>query len=128
MIFQWLNNEQIETLVNPHLKDHGWAELNINEERPTCRVIGAFLENGTLVESLTIQLYPVVGPMLKHDKTIRDSGETSRALATIVADFLTNTEARDCLVIAEEVLTERLCKRLGLTRLASPVYGKRAGA
>lgn len=127
MIFRWLTNREIETLVNPDLKRRGWAELNINEKQPTCRVIGAFLEDGSLVESLALQLYPVVGPMLRHDNTMRDSGETSRGLATIMADFMEQTEARDSMVIANQALTERLCQRMGMTRLSSPVYVTRPG-
>ncbi len=125
--YRWLELPEIETLVNPVLKSRGYAELNLNEASPTCRVLGAFLEDGSLVESFAFQLYPVLGPLLRHDSSIRDSGETSRQLASVMHEFLTSVEARDFLVIANSPISERLCERFGMKAVAVPVYMNHPG-
>lgn len=122
MIFRWLAHSEIESLVNPVLELKGWAKLNINEASPTCRVLGAFLETGELIESFTFQLFPVLGPMVRHDNTIRDSGETSRQLAAIMYNFLSESGARDFLAIANSPVTARLCERFGMKKTECQVY------
>lgn len=111
-------------MVNPVLKEHGWAILNVNDAQPTCRVLGAFLEDGTLVETFTMQLYPTLGPMVRHVPDIRDSGETSRRLASIMEDWLIDMECRDFLVVANSPVTERLCARFGMKKMDVPIYVK----
>lgn len=127
MTFRWLENSEIDELVNPALEARGWAVLNVNEVRPTCRVLGAFLEDGTLIEIFACQLYPVLGPMLRMDSSIRDSGETSRQLATIMEDFLKESDARDFMAIANSPMTVRLCERFGMKPVSVPVYVKKGG-
>lgn len=123
MTYRWLTSDEIAALVNPDLERKNWAALNVNDERPTCRVLGAFLEDGTLVESFTMQLVPMLGPMLRHDNTIRDSGETSRRLAAVMEDFLRNeVQARDFMAIADSPLTKRLCERFGMKLVRVPVF------
>ena len=127
MTIRWLELSEVETLVNPVLKSRGYAELNLNEVSPTCRVLGAFLEDGYLVESFAFQLYPVLGPLLRHDNSIRDSGETSRQLASVMHEFLTSVDARDFLVIANSPISERLCERFGMKVVETPVYMNHPG-
>lgn len=122
-----MEHSEIETLVNPALELKGWARLNINEVNPTCRVLGAFLETGELVQSFTLQMYPTLGPLLRHDNTIRDSGETSRQLTSIMQEFLEKSEARDFLAIANSPITGRLCERFGMKKLNVPVYVNHPG-
>lgn len=125
MRYDWLTDTQIELLVNPILRQKGWAELNLNPTQPTCRVLGAFLEDGTLVESLTFQSFPVLGPLVRHEKELRDSGETSRGLANVMYDWLTNQipgGARDFMVIANSPVTERLCKRFNMKECEAKVF------
>lgn len=122
MRFEWLTMDQIEELVNPVLKQKGWAELNLNPEFPTIRVLGAFLDDGTLIRSLTFQFYPLLGPLVSHDETIRDSGEASRGLAAVMYDWLIEMNARDFMVIANSPVTERLCHRFGMKKTDAPVY------
>ena len=40
--FRWLEPAEIEQFVNPTCQQQGWAQLNISETTPTCRVLGAF--------------------------------------------------------------------------------------
>ena len=121
MDIRWLTNEEIERLVNPTLRLQGWAELNINETQPTCRVLGSFVD-GELLESFTLQMYPVLGPLVRHNNEVRDSGETSRKLAMAMKQFLDDSAARGYLAIANSLVTERLCERFGMERIAVPVY------
>jgi hypothetical protein len=127
MKYEWLTQDQIESLVNPVLKSRGYAELNINPAMPTCRVLGAFLETGELVETFTMSMMPFLGPLLKHDADIRDSGETSRQLATIMFDFLTGIKARDFLVIANSPISRRLCERFEMKLVDCPVFMTKPG-
>lgn len=120
MIFRWLENDEIEKQVNPLLKARNWAELNINEVQPTCRVLGAFLEDGELIEFLVQSLFPMTGPLLRVNTDMRDSGETSRKLAEIMHDTL--KIARDYMVVANSPASERLCKRFGMEKITAPVY------
>lgn len=126
MEIRWLATDEIERLVNPDLEARGWAVLNLNESQPTCRVLGAFMD-GVLIESFTFQLYPMLGPLLKH-QDVRDSGETSRKLASTMEDFLNTANARDFLAVANSPVTERLCKRFGMNKLDIPVYCKKTGS
>lgn len=125
LTFRWLTNEEIDDLANPAMVAQGWAALNINESNPTCRVLGAFADDGTLVEFFVLQLYPVLGPLLRTDKSSRDGGETSRTLASLMDDFLAESEARDFMVVANSPVSERLCARFGMEKLAVPVYVKK---
>ena len=127
MVIRWLESDEIESLVNPVLKLKGYAELNINEDQPTCRVLGAFLEDGSLVESFSMQLIPFLGPMLRHDNSIRDSGETSRQLATVMHDFLKEVDAREFVVIANLPISARLAERFGMQEVTDPVFMTRVG-
>lgn len=121
MIYEWLTLDQIEDLVNPDLERRGMAVLNINPAQPTCRVLGAW-EAGRLIQSFTVQLYPVLGPMLKHDSLHRDNGEVSRELASRMHTFLDEAEARGYMVVADNPVTQRLCERYGMSKIVSPVY------
>jgi len=127
MTFRWMESDEIETLVNPALKLKGWAELNICEDRPTCRVLGAFGQDGELVEFFAFQMYALLGPMCRVDNSIRDSGETSRQLATVMYDFLQQSNARDFLVVANSPISERLCERFDMQRVDAPVFMNKIG-
>ena len=118
MTYRWLTDEEVDTLVNPDMQRHGWAMLNI----PTARVMGAFDDAGTLVASFSLQLHPLLGPLLRHDNTQRDNGETSRELTRNMEAYLEETQARGWLVIADNPITERLCARHGMQRVVSPVF------
>ena len=61
--------------------------------------------------------------MLRVDNELRDAGETSRSLASDMYDYLMKEDARGFLATVDSPVTERLCKRFGMTRLESPVYG-----
>lgn len=121
MTYEWLTDDQIEELVNPDLARRGMATLNLNPASPTCRVLGAW-EDGRLIQSFTIQLFPVLGPMLKHDNLHRDNGEVSRTLANKMQEMLDEANARGYMVVADNPVTGRLCERHGMTRVVSPVY------
>lgn len=125
MNFRWMEPDEIEKQVNPILRLKNWAELNINVEQPTCRVLGAFLDDGTLLETLTFQLFPLLGPLIRHDNSIRDSGETSRGLASVMYDWLTEQipgGARDFMAIANSPVTDRLCQRFGMKKCEASVF------
>jgi hypothetical protein len=121
MDYRWLSDDEVETLVNPALKAQGFAELNINPDQPTCKTLGAFWDD-QLVEAFTVQLYPILGPMIKVDNTFRDNGETARTLAKKMEEFLEEKQARGYVCIADTPITQRLCERFGMTKIPSPVY------
>ena len=123
MDIRWLTDDEIVSLVNPALQKRGWAELNVNPAAPTCRALGGFWD-GVLVEAFAFQLFPVLGPMLKVDNTFRDNGDTSRALAAKMEEWLGEVSARGYLAIADSPVTERLCVRYGMTKIESPVFQK----
>lgn len=133
MTYRWLEQNELESLVNPALKDKGYAELGFNgscecgRALPTARVLGAFLDSGELVETFTLQMMPFLGPLLKHDDSIRDSGETSRQLATIMFDFLMRAKARDFIVIANSPISRRLCERFQMKQVECPVFMTKPG-
>lgn len=117
MTYEWLTPEQIEWLVNPVLQVKGMAILNPD----CCRVLGAW-EDGRLIQSFTIQLFPVLGPLVKHDNLHRDNGDVSRELTTKMHEYLDESKARGYLVIADSPITARLCDRHGMSKINSPVY------
>ena len=133
MNFRWLEQDEILNLVNPALKAKGYAELGFNgscecgRALPTARVLGAFLDSGELIETFTLQMLPFLGPLLKHDTDIRDSGETSRQMATIMFDFLTGAKARDFIVIANSPISRRLCERFQMKKVECPVFMTKPG-
>jgi len=120
MTYRWLEPAELD-LVNEACRKHGYAQLNINPDRPTARVLGAFWDE-QLIEVFCFQLYPVLGPMLKVEPTFRDDGTTARTLAKIMHDFLEEAQARGYLAIADSPMTERLCERYNMKRLESPVF------
>lgn len=113
--YRWLTPDEILTIVNPLLAHRGWAELNVD----IARVYGAF-EDELCVEIMALQLYPVLGPLLRIDGS--DAGETTRMLAAHMETYLVESECRGVLAIADGPVTERLCKRMGMTKVLSPVY------
>ena len=133
MNFRWLEQDEILNLVNPALKAKGYAELGFNgscecgRALPTARVLGAFLDSGELIETFTLQMLPFLGPLLKHDTDIRDSGETSRQMATIMFDFLMGAKARDFIVIANSPISRRLCERFQMKEVECPVFLTKPG-
>lgn len=117
MTYRWLTSDEILRDVNPALAARGWSELNTE----VARVLGAF-DGGSLIEVFAIQLFPLLGPLVRVDNTYRDNGEVSRVLAQEMEEFLATNEARGCLAIADSPVTERLCQRFGMRRLESPVF------
>lgn len=118
MTYRWLTNEEVLEIVNPELRKHGWAELNT----AIARVLGAFYQTGELVEFFVLQLYPMLGPLLRLDNINTDNGAVSRELARRMDEFMTESQARGCLTIADNPVTVRLCERYGMTRVESPVF------
>lgn len=140
MKYEWLSEKNISELVNPTLKEKGYAELGFNgrcecgRALPTARVLGAVINSPddpenieTLVESFTLQMLPFLGPLIRHDESIRDSGETSRQLATIMFDFLMGAKARDFIVIANSPISKRLCERFEMKQVECPVFMTKPG-
>lgn len=133
MNYRWLEPSEIESLVNPLLKSKGYAELGFNgscecgRALPTARVLGAFLDSGELVETFTLQMLPFLGPLIKHDDSIRDSGEVSRKLSEIMFDFLMSAKARDFIVIANSPISRRLCERFQMKKVECPVFMTKPG-
>jgi hypothetical protein len=128
MKYEWLTEDQISELVNPVLKGRGYAELGFagqcecGRPLPTARVLGAFLDSGELIETFTLQMMPFLGPLLKHDANLRDSGEVSRQMVAIMYDFLISVKARDFLVIANSPVSRRLCERFSMKKVECPVF------
>jgi len=120
--FRWLSEDEIVDLANPVLKAHGWAQLNVNPDKPTCRVMGAFNDSGGLVEVLVLQLHPVIGPLVRCDNEHRDAGQTTRKLIQLMEEYLIQTKARGWLVVADSPLTERMCEQHRMKRIQSPVF------
>lgn len=118
--FRWLTNEEIETFVNPVLRQRGWAELNINEAQPTCRVLGAIEGGASIVGFICLQMHPVIGP--EWVDAFHRNGALSRHLAELMGDFLKEVHARGALTICESPVTERLAQRHGMQRIDFPVY------
>lgn len=120
MKIRWLERGEILEYVNPALAAKGWAELNLD----ICRVAGAFDEaDGHMVECFVLQLYPLLGPLLRTDNEQRDSGATSRSLVRFMQEYLEREEARGLFAVADSPVTERLCERFGMSRIEVPVYG-----
>lgn len=117
--FRWLTVNEIEMFVNPVCRQRGWAELNLNESQPTCRVLGKW-EGVELVAWLALQMFPVIGPAYA-DPTHRD-GTVSRQLADHMHEFLESVACRGALTVCESVVAERLAERHGMTRVKEPVY------
>lgn len=117
MEIRWIEGDECEVLLNPILESRGMTLLN----SPTSRALGAF-EDGGLVMALVVQLYPVLGPLLRTDNFKRDNGDTARALTEKMHEFLDQAEARDYMVIANSPFTERLAQRHGMVKTESPVY------
>jgi hypothetical protein len=119
--FRWLTFDEIADLLNPVCRENGFAELNVNPQMPTCRVMGAFAD-GVLLEAFAFQMYPMLGPLVKVEKSFRDDGEIARTLAQKMKEFLDECDARAYLVVADNPISERLCRRFGMEELSSPVY------
>lgn len=119
MTTRWLKDAEIVKDVNPALALKGWAELNLE----TCRVLGAFDEEGRLLEVFVLQLFPLLGPLLRVDNEQRDGGGVTRQLVTAMQEYLESSEARGFMAVAESPVTQRLCQRFGMTPFSVPVYG-----
>lgn len=117
--FRWLEPAEIEQFVNPTCQQQGWAQLNISETTPTCRVLGAF-DGVRLVGFMAVQLHPVIGPAYV-DPDHRD-GTISRELADQVHAFLTEAKCRGALLVADSAASARLATRHGMERVQSPVF------
>lgn len=119
MEIKQVSSQEILEVVNPKLREKGWAPLNVNEAQPTNFVLGAY-EGGRLLEIIAFQLFPIVGPLLRIEG--KDGGQTTRILAESMKAFLEESGARGYLAIADSPFTERICKRLGMSPLESPVF------
>lgn len=117
-MIRFLSEEEVNELVNPVLQFQGKSMLNAR----LSVVAGAFDANGKLVETFTVQLYPMLGPLVKHDAFSRDNGQTTRDLVSFMDDYLNSADVRGYLTIAESPVTERLCERYGMQRVTHPVF------
>jgi hypothetical protein len=119
MEYRWLTGDEIIEFVNPVCVQRGWAQLNVNDAQPTCRVLGAF-EHVALVGFFCLQLFPVLGPQY----VVPDSrdGTVSRELTERMSEFLEEMKVRGWLTICDSPVSERLAKRHGMQKVESPVY------
>lgn len=118
MTYRWLTDQETVEIVNPLLRLRRLAELSTL----VAKVLGAFNEDGTLIECLTLQLMPLLGPVVRADNTVRDDGTVTRELAQRMGEFLLTENARGVMTIAESPFTQRLCERAGMKKLDMPVY------
>jgi hypothetical protein len=118
MTYRFLTDEEVMELVNPACEQRGWPIMNL----ATCRVLGAFEQDGHLVEFLAIQLFPILGPMARVDNEARDDGSVSRELSRRMEQFLHDNDARGWMAVADNPFVERLCERHGMKRVQSPVF------
>jgi predicted GNAT family N-acyltransferase len=116
--FKWINGweaddsvwEKIQTMISAH----GWPILN----RSTARVLAAF--SGSLIAISTVQLMPMVGPLIV-EKAYRGTG-IAEELADQTQKFLREADARGWVVVADSAHSEKLCRERGMEQLASPMY------
>lgn len=120
MTIRWLTAGEFPE-ANAEIQQRGWAPLN----EPTSRILGAF-DGDTLVEVFVLQLYPLLGPLVRLDARYRDHGETSLALVDEMYEFLEQNDARSYLAICDHPATERLCQRFGMVRIEKPIFTTRA--
>ncbi len=117
--YRWLTSDEIADWVNPECSRQGWVLFNVNEERPTCRVMGAF-EDTELVGFEGMSLFPLIG---HHWVTQgKRNGVISREMAERMHDFMVEVKARGALLIADSPASEKLAERYGFRRVESPVY------
>lgn len=117
MTFRWLEEDEILAEVNPALAVKGYPQLNTG----CCRVMGAF-DDDILIEFIAVQLFPMIGPMLRVNNETRDDGATSRELGRMMHNYLESEDARGALTIADHPVTARLCERYGMKKIDSPVF------
>lgn len=117
--YRWLTSDEIADWVNPECGRHGWVQFNVNEQTPTCRVIGAF-EGPEMLGFFGFSLIPHIGP-LWCDQDHRN-GSVSLGLAEEMAKFMFEVQARGALMIADNPATERMAQKFGLERVTSPVF------
>jgi hypothetical protein len=116
---RWLTNDEIEQWVQPVLDQKGWALLNISDDHPTCRVLGAF-DGPEFIGFLVLQLFPVIGPAWA-DASHRD-GSVSRLLADGMHEYLIEVRARGAVTICESPVSARIAERHGMSQISDPVY------
>lgn len=115
--FKWLDGSECVDALNPILDLRGMSLLN----EFTSRALAAY-QDGELIMALVLQLHPVLGPLVRTDNFKRDNGELSRELTERMHEFMAEVHSRDCMVICDSPITERLAQRHGMTKLESPVY------
>ncbi len=93
--------------------------FNVNEERPTCRVMGAF-EDTELIGFFGFSLLPHLGPMWVQQE--HRTGAASLGMAERMAAFMFEVNARGALMVADNPATERMALKFGLERVMSPVF------
>jgi hypothetical protein len=97
------------------LEKRGWSPLN----RSMSRVYLA--EQGDEIVGFSVlQMLPFAGP-LHVKRELRGSGLADK-LATDTVNYLVECEARGWFVVADSPHVPRLCERLGMHKVESPVY------
>jgi hypothetical protein len=117
--YRWLTGDEIADWVNPECARRGWIQFNVNEQFPTCRVMGAF-DGPALIAFFGMSLLPVLGPMWV-DSDHRD-GAASHALAQKMAEFMMEAGARGAMMIADSPVSARMAERFDMKRVENPVY------
>lgn len=121
--YRWLTTDEIEYYVNPVCASRAWMQLNLSEEPPTCRVLGAFdseYPDLGVIAFFALQLTPVLGPAWA-DPLYRN-GVVMRDLADRMDAFMVEANARGAVTICDSPVSERLCQRHGMERITEPVY------
>jgi len=112
--FRWLDWEDLK-LLDVVLESKGIASLN----QATSRGLGIF-DGEQLVGFCVLQLFPLLGP-LWLDPTYRGQG-LAEQVADKILEFLNETNARGYIAIADSPHTNKLCERIGMHKLDSPVF------
>lgn len=115
MRIYWLEGPEAADRLNPICEQQGWSLLNPH----TCRACIAEDDDGVFLRALVVQLFPLVGPEYAPERE-RGNIEAMMAVHAEVRNYM--ADARGFMIIADSPVTDKLCKREGLTPVTSPVY------
>jgi hypothetical protein len=96
----------------------GWLSLNRN----VSRILVAEDSAGKMVAFNVLQLVPYAGP-LHLNRDWRGTG-LAEEMNDEMVEYMVESQVRGWLVVAESKFIQDYCEKIGMARVASPVYVK----
>lgn len=112
--YKWLWGVEAAEILNPRIKEKGWAEIVVTDPPTNCAFVAMKAEE--VLGFIVLSLFPMVGPM--------ESGDPQIGQVLIRGMMEQVDKLPGYVVVAENPKVGRFCESIQMKELPFPIYYK----